>query len=114
MPHFIIDCSEKITKLKPAEEVMQLVFDAADTSGLFMKGDIKVRINPFQYFLLGEGKNDFIHVFGNIMEGRTSDQKADLSRRVVSALKKTFPDIPIISMNIRDFEQETYCNKSMV
>jgi len=25
-----------------------------------------------------------------------------------------FPDFPIISINIRDFEKATYCNKSMV
>jgi 5-carboxymethyl-2-hydroxymuconate isomerase len=29
-------------------------------------------------------------------------------------LKLIFPDVPIISINIRDFEKATYCNKSMV
>ena len=60
MPHFILDCSENILKLQSPVEVMAAVYDAADSTGLFAKGDIKVRIRPFQYFKLGEGKKDFL------------------------------------------------------
>jgi 5-carboxymethyl-2-hydroxymuconate isomerase len=28
--------------------------------------------------------------------------------------KKMFPELPIISMNVREFEKASYCNKSMV
>ncbi len=93
---------------------MQVVYDVAEATGLFAEGDIKIRINPFQHFKLGPGKEDFIHVFGNIMEGRSIAQKSTLSHSVVARLKTMFPDVPIISMNIRDFEKATYCNKSMV
>jgi 5-carboxymethyl-2-hydroxymuconate isomerase len=48
------------------------------------------------------------------MEGRSTEQKAVLSKRIVSELKVMFPEVPIISINIRDFERATYCNKSMV
>ena len=114
MPHFVIDCSEHIIKLKSPEEIIQQVYNTADASGLFTKGDIKVRINPFQYYTVGNTSDDFIHVFGNIMEGRTADQKKKLSESIVSKLKSMFPDVPIISINIRDFEKATYCNKTMV
>jgi len=114
MPHFVLDCSEKIIKLKSPEELMQVVYDTADSTNLFAKGDIKVRINPFKYFNVGDSKDDFIHVFANIMQGRNTEQKSDLSNKIVGKLKKMFPDVPIISMNIRDFEKDTYCNKSMV
>lgn len=114
MPHFIIDCSENlITKVSP-QEIMQEVYDAADSTGLFAKGDIKVRINAFKHFNIGEDKNDFVHVFANIMEGRNAEQKSNLSKKIVSKLNELFPEVPIISMNIRDFEKDTYCNKSMV
>ncbi|WP_075341274.1 5-carboxymethyl-2-hydroxymuconate Delta-isomerase [Tenacibaculum agarivorans] len=114
MPHFVIDCSENIIQLKSPKEIIQKVYDTADASGLFAKGDIKVRINPFQYYTVGNTSDDFIHVFANIMEGRTVDQKKKLSDSVVSTLKVMFPDVPIISINIRDFEKATYCNKTMV
>ena len=114
MPHFVIDCSENIIALKSSEEIMQKVYDTAENSKLFEPGDIKVRINPFKYYNIGKSKDSFIHVFANIMEGRTSLQKRLLSKEVVGELKFLFPHVPIISMNIRDFEKETYYNKSML
>ena len=114
MPHFIIDCSENILKLQSPETVMAAVYDAADSTGLFANGDIKVRIRPFQYFKLGEGKKDFIHVFGNIMEGRTTEQKAALSKKIIQTLYELFPDVSILSINIREFEKATYSNKSLI
>lgn len=114
MPHFIIHCSEGITRVHNKQEIMQQVYNQAVASDLFAQGDIKVRVQAFDEFIAGEGSDDFIHVFGNIMEGRTAEQKATLSRRIVSALNGLFPQVPIISMNIRDFEKESYCNKTMV
>ena len=114
MPHFVIDCSENITQQHTPETIMQKVYDTAVTSSLFAPDDIKVRINPFTDYMVGNGKNDFIHVFANIMEGRNTNQKSELSKSIVSVLKTMFPEVPIISINIRDFEAATYCNKSMV
>jgi 5-carboxymethyl-2-hydroxymuconate isomerase len=48
------------------------------------------------------------------MEGRNTEQKANLSRKVIEQLNLMFPDIPILSMNIREFEAATYCNKSLI
>ncbi|WP_108868047.1 5-carboxymethyl-2-hydroxymuconate Delta-isomerase [Aquimarina aquimarini] len=114
MPHFILDCSEHILELKTPEEIIQAVYNTAHATGLFAKGDIKVRINPYKYYTIGNTKNDFIHVFGNLMEGRNEAQKANLSKKVIQTLKTMFPDVPILSINLRDFEKSSYCNKSMV
>jgi len=114
MPHFVIDCSENITTLKSPEDIMLKVYDTAEATQLFDKGDIKVRINPFKHYNIGNSKDDFIHIFANIMEGRTTSQKAQLSKSIITELKMMFPHVPIISINIRDFEKSTYFNKSMV
>lgn len=114
MPHFVIDCSENITILESPDFIMQSVFDSAEATGLFNQKDIKVRVNPFKHYLVGGTKDDFIHVFANIMEGRTTDQKRNLSDKIVGKLKSMFPDVPIISINVRDFEKATYSNKTMV
>jgi 5-carboxymethyl-2-hydroxymuconate isomerase len=114
MPHFIIDCSENILTQRSPEEIMQAVYETADTSGLFVPDDIKVRIHPYKYYKLGLSKKNFIHVFGYIMEGRSVEQKAALSRAIIEKLNKLFPDIAILSMNIYDFEKATYCNKALV
>lgn len=114
MPHFIIDCSENLIQQIPPDEIMQAVYEVAEASGLFAANDIKVRLCPYQYFKLGEGKQDFIHIFGNIMEGRSTEQKANLSRKIIERLNQMFPNIAILSINIREFEQATYSNKALI
>ena len=114
MPHFTVDCSENILELKDPKELLKEIFDAAFSTGLFKRNAIKVRLNPYKYSLVLGDNKDFIHVFGNIMEGRTEKQKADLSRKIVSKLNQLFQDVPIISINIRDFEKSSYINKTML
>jgi 5-carboxymethyl-2-hydroxymuconate isomerase len=68
---------------------------------------------PFKEFTVAHTHSDFIDVFGNIMEGRTPEQKSNLSRTIVTRLKE-LPDVPVISMNVREFEKAVYCNRHMV
>jgi len=113
MPHFVIDCSANVLKLKAPEEVIRAVHDTAEATRLFATGDIKVRINSYDHYTVGNTDNDFIHVFGHIMEGRNTNQKSELSKDIVYMLKSMFPDVPVISMNIVDFEKATYFNRKM-
>ncbi len=114
MPHFIIDCSEDILQLKTAGEIMNVVYEAADATGLFAPNDIKVRLQPYQYYRLAEHKKNFLHVFGYIMEGRTTKQKAGLSRQISLRLTELLPDISFLSVNISEFEAATYSNKALI
>ena len=66
------------------------------------------------HYTVGNTDNDFIHVFGHIMEGRTTAQKIGLSRSIISMLKSMFPDVQVISMNVIDFEKSTYYNRKMI
>ncbi|XQW84500.1 5-carboxymethyl-2-hydroxymuconate Delta-isomerase [Thalassotalea piscium] len=114
MPHFVIDCSAKILSIHKEIEINQQVHQVAYLSGLFAEHEIKVRINPFTSFLVGNQSEDFIHVFAHIMEGRTSEQKAELSKSIVRKLSVMFPDVVNIAMNVNDFEKATYINKAML
>lgn len=117
MPHFIIECSESILSLADPDELMRSVYTATESTGLFAVsgvGGIKVRINPYKHFTNVDGHQHFVHVFANIMEGRTQEQKKALSHRVIRTLKELLPTVEIISMNIRDFEKATYCNTPMI
>lgn len=93
---------------------MQAVHDVAKATGLFAADDIKVRLRPYQHFKLGQGKRDFIHIFGFIMEGRSTEQKENLSRRIIERLNEMFPAIAILSINIGEFEKATYSNKALI
>jgi len=63
---------------------------------------------------VGNKRESFIHVFAHIMQGRKTEQKANLSKQIVTKLVDLFPDIPNIAMNISDFEKITYCNRAML
>ena len=93
---------------------MEAVYGVAEATGLFAVDDIKVRLRPYKYFKLGMDKKDFIHIFGNIMEGRSTEQKANLSKKIAERLNEMFPDISILSINIREFEKATYSNKALI
>jgi 5-carboxymethyl-2-hydroxymuconate isomerase len=114
MPHFILDCSENILNIVNPDELMQEVHNLAEGTNLFTKGDIKVRLNPYKYYNVGNIKNNFIHVFAYILQGRTIEEKANLSKIIVGKLKFLFPQLSVISLNVVDFEKDTYCNKGMI
>ncbi len=117
MPHFVIDCSESILSLAEPEELMRSVYSAAESTDLFARsgvGGIKVRLNPYVDYLNVDNHQHFVHVFANIMEGRTQEQKKQLSEQVVRTLKGLLPSVDIISMNVREFEKATYCNATTI
>ncbi len=114
MPHFIIDCSENILKSHSQDEIIKQVQISAISTKLFHENDVKVRVNSFEKYLTGDKKEDFIHVFANIMEGRTIKQKANLSKTIVQDLALMFPLVPNIGTNVIEFERATYFNKNML
>ena len=114
MPHFVIDCSPRVLTKRHPDEILREVHRLAEDSALFRVADIKVRIREYQHYLVAGEDADFIHVFANIMEGRTAEQKASLSRAIVTRLVEMFPDVPVISVNIRDFEKATYVNRALL
>lgn len=113
MPHFVVDCSQGILRQRSEEEILARLHHAANSTGLFEEPDIKVRIRPFPVYAVGGGKEDFIHVFSYIMEGRTIEQRADLSKRIVSALVDMFPTVHRIATNVAEFERATYLHRDM-
>jgi len=109
-----MDCSQNTLESHREEFILEQVHLVAYSTGLFDEGDIKVRINPYKNFIVGNKTDNFIHIFAHIMQGRTTEQKADLSKLMVSRLTTMFPDVANIAMNISDFEKDTYCNRAML
>jgi 5-carboxymethyl-2-hydroxymuconate isomerase len=114
MPHFLVDCSESIFKFHSEEEIIEQVHSAAKSTELFNKNDIKVRVNSYDKYSTGNKIEDFIHVFSHIMEGRSNEQKSDLSRKIVKGLTSLFPSVPNIGANVIEFENANYFNRNML
>jgi len=114
MPHFILDCSPDLFANCERKQLLQRVNDVAQSTGLFAPANIKVRLRVFDDYLTAGSDDSFIHVFAYIMEGRTNEQKSALSIAVVGELKTMFPDVPVISLNVMDFEKASYHNRETV
>ena len=114
MPHFVIDCSEQVLGFHSEENIMQQIHAVANSSKLFNENDIKVRVNPYAKYSVANRRDLYIHVFASIMQGRTVEQKAQLSKSIVKQLVAMFPDVPNIAMNVSEFEKATYCNRNML
>ena len=109
-----IDCSKDILKLHSEDEIIKQVQLSAISTKLFNKNDVKVRINSFEKYSTGDKKENFIHVFSNIMEGRSIEQKANLSKIIVKDLASLCPSVPNIGTNVIEFEKANYFNKNML
>lgn len=48
------------------------------------------------------------------MEGRSLEQRANLSRKIIERLNEMFPDVSILSISICEFEKATYSNKALI
>lgn len=114
MPHFVVDCSRDVLQVHDEASIIARLHRVACASGLFEASDIKVRVNAFSLHAVGGGKEAFIHTFAWIMQGRSVEQRAALSKAIVSELARMFPSLPRIAVNIAEFEQATYFNRAML
>lgn len=114
MPHFIVDCSEEILVSHSIDTILKYLHQVAHHTELFDEKDIKVRINPYKTAIVGNKKQAFIHVFAHIMEGRSDEEKANLSAKMVKRLSIMFPSVENIAMNVSEFAKASYCNLAML
>ena len=112
MPHFVLDCSKSILSIHDGETITKKVHVAANSTGLFGEKNVQVRINTFDDYRKGNEKQDFIQVFASILEGRTPEQKLELSKAVIKELADMFPQVETIGIDILDLEKGTGFNKT--
>lgn len=112
MPHFSVDCSENVLSLIEPQSLAVAVHQAALSTELFAEANIQVKVKASAGYLVGGKKEDFISVFVSILEGRTTEQKAALSKAVVSKLCELLPQIPHVHTNVTDLQKGTDCNQS--
>jgi 5-carboxymethyl-2-hydroxymuconate isomerase len=114
MPHFVIHSNKTFIDQQDPNKIMQTVFEQAKASGLFPNSIIKVRIAPFEHSIVDGEDQDLIHIIAWIMGGRTNEQKKDLADKIIEALVKICPQLPMISIDMRDIDPATYSNREMI
>lgn len=110
MPHLIIEYSANVRQLTSPAELNRIGHKVMIESGLFSVPDIKSRAYATDDYLVGEKGSDgsFVHVTVYLLEGRSTQQKQDLSEALRAALKVPLEKIDQLSIDIRELAKDTY------
>ncbi len=114
MPQFVIECSQDILKHQTEKVIISKIHASAHSSELFKESDIKVRIKSYEDYTIGNESHPFVYVFSTILSGRSTKQKAHLSKCIVETLSDMFPKVPDISINISEVDKTNYYNRKML
>ncbi len=108
MPHFVIEYGGALNGPGEVETAMETVLECGAASGIIRREDMKVRAVPYESFLFGDGRTGFVHLTISLLAGRTDEQKEALAIALRDALGGEFPDVPSISIDIRDMNPVCY------
>lgn len=105
MPHCVIEYSNTLESQAKADAMLDAVYHGVHKSGLFKTSHIRLRALAYQHYLLGGDYNDFIHVTVRMHQGRSTDQKKQLSEAVLSALRTL--GLQSVSITVELVEMDT-------
>ena len=108
MPNFIIEYSAPLSKQISEESLMDKVFVGAKNSGHFPPEAIKLRTQVRECFRLHGQQNDFLHISGHILSGRTDTQKSEISNSVLAELKNLPLKSVFVSVEIVDIHRASF------
>jgi 5-carboxymethyl-2-hydroxymuconate isomerase len=108
VPHCIIEYSKDLENSVKPLVLIKAVHNGAVASKLFDESHIKTRARAYETYKVGISNDPFIHVTASILSGRTIEQKAELSGKILTELKKSPLSAVVITVQICDIEIETY------
>lgn len=112
MPHVIIEFPYELASDEQAESLLEQLHHTVVASGLFEEGNIRLRTQPFIHYRLGGALEPYIHVQLRIHSGRTSEQKGDLSRRVLDAVRQQGWPVKTITVEVVEMVRDSYAKFS--
>lgn len=110
MPNLVMEYSNSAGERMNIEGLLEDLHQSALECGLFDVDSVKSRAHRYHSWLIGEKGNDadFIHIDFQLLSGRTTEQKRDLSRRLMAILTKQASNIDSLTVNIRDMDKECF------
>ncbi len=112
MPHCIIEHSDDVLKSVTQRQLIDSVLTGTKKSELFELDHIKLRTQSYEYYQKGEVEQDgFIHISLRILQGRTIQQRKDLSEKVLSEIENLALQNITITVEIIEMETSSYSKK---
>ncbi|HVQ66878.1 MAG TPA: 5-carboxymethyl-2-hydroxymuconate Delta-isomerase [Bradyrhizobium sp.] len=108
MPHLVIEYSVGGHERFDMTELMRALHAAAASTGVVQAPDIKIRAISYDDYLVAGIRDGFCHVSIFLLEGRTPEQKLQLSESLRTSLSKMLPRTKSLSVDIRDMDSSAY------
>lgn len=108
MPHVIIEHSDDVAGQIAIEDLVDAVFDATMSSGLFPEYDIKIRTIAYRHHRTGQTRDAFVHVAVHLLDGRSETQKVDLADAILGKIEPLLPRVASVGVEIVDIHRASY------
>lgn len=106
MPHIIIEHSDSLNI--SLSDLTYSIHQSTIETGLFDEKTIKTRRIAFSESIIGDGRQDFVHIQVHLLAGRTQQQKQLLSEKILSTLQKLLPETVSLSVHPYDLDPTIY------
>ena len=108
MPHLVIEYSEDVAEQADIEAVVDAAHAGAMDSGLFPEYDIKTRATGYRYHRTGQTRDSFLHVAVHLLDGRSDEQKMQLSEAVLARVEPLLPKVASVGVEVLDIHRASY------
>lgn len=110
MPHLILEYTKNLDAEIKSKQLLEKTHWVMLDSGLFNPEAVKSRTRCLEEHLLGTKKEgtSFIHIAVALLEGRTLEQKKELSKAISACIKSEFANLGSVSVEIRDMDKASY------
>ena len=108
MPHIVIEHSTEGHGHFDADALMRALHEAAAGTGVVQAADLKIRAMAFADYLVAGTRDGFCHVSLYLLEGRSPEQKVQLSEALRAAMVALLPQTKSLSVDIRDMDAVAY------
>ncbi|WP_159656283.1 5-carboxymethyl-2-hydroxymuconate Delta-isomerase [Vibrio atypicus] len=110
MPNLVMEYSNSVDERVNVQGLLEDLHEVALQSGLFDVGSVKSRALRCHNWLIGdEGDSvDFVHISFELLDGRTPEQKRELSRQLMTVLQEQASHVRSLTVNVRDMDKESF------
>ncbi|WP_070969778.1 5-carboxymethyl-2-hydroxymuconate Delta-isomerase [Vibrio sonorensis] len=110
MPNLVMEYSNSVDERVNVQGLLEDLHEVALHSGLFDAPSVKSRALRCHHWLVGEEGDsvDFIHISFELLDGRTDEQKRELSRELIKVLEQQAGHVRSLTVNIRDMDRACF------
>lgn len=110
MPNLVMEYSNSVDDRVNVQGLLEDLHQVAIQCGLFDIGSIKSRALRCHDWLIGDEADsvDFIHISFELLDGRSAEQKRELSRQLMEVLQQQAGHVRSLTINIRNMDRECF------